>query len=45
MAQIHAANDGRFENMFRVFAGKYSNLIDIREQEQLFIAANARFCL
>jgi hypothetical protein len=45
MAQIHAANDRRFENTFRVFESKYSNLIDIREQEQPPIAAIARVCL
>jgi hypothetical protein len=42
MPQILASNDGRFENTFRVFVGKYSNLIDIREQEQPSIAKIAR---
>ncbi|WP_164781839.1 hypothetical protein [Mesorhizobium sp. M7A.F.Ca.MR.148.00.0.0] len=31
--QIHASNDRRFENAFRVFGGKYSTLIDIKELE------------
>ena len=31
--QIHAPNSPRFENPFRVFGSKYSNLIDIDELE------------